>query len=71
MRRCIAPDLPAHGWTPVPQGDAADLSLKGLADLLDELCEHLGLAQVDVVANDTGARWPRSLRRTTRAASGP
>jgi pimeloyl-ACP methyl ester carboxylesterase len=73
MRRCIAPDLPAHGWTPVPDGDAADLSLKGLADLLDELCEHLGLTQVDVVANDTGgavaqvfaAHFPGRIRTLT------
>jgi pimeloyl-ACP methyl ester carboxylesterase len=73
MRRCIAPDLPAHGWTPVPEGDAVDLSLKGLADLLDELCEHLGLTQVDVVANDTGgavaqvfaAHYPGRIRTLT------
>jgi pimeloyl-ACP methyl ester carboxylesterase len=72
MRRCIAPDLPAHGGTPVPEGDA-DLSLKGLADVLDDLCEHLGLAQVDVVANDTGgavaqvfaAHYPGRIRTLT------
>src|SRR5580704_7997550 len=48
-RRCIAPDLPAHGATPVPAGEAADLSLHGLAAMLDELCGRLGLAQVDLV----------------------
>jgi pimeloyl-ACP methyl ester carboxylesterase len=73
MRRCIAPDLPAHGWTTVPDGEGVDLSLKGLADLLDELCDHLGLTQVDVVANDTGgavaqvfaAHYPDRIRTLT------
>jgi len=73
MRRCIAPDLPAHGATPVPHDDAADLSLNGLADMLNELCERLGLAQVDVVANDTGgavaqvfaAHHPERIRTLT------
>ncbi len=72
-RRCIAPDLPAHGATPVPETPAADLSLDGLAAILDELCERLGLAQVDVVANDTGgavaqvfaARHPERIRTLT------
>ena len=73
MRRCLAPDLPAHGSTPVPAGDAADLSLHGLAAMLDELCGRLGLAQVDVVANDTGgavaqvfaAHYPERIRTLT------
>ena len=73
VRRCIAPDLPAHGATPVPADVAADLSLNGLAALLDELCEALGLDRVDVVANDTGgavaqvfaARYPQRIRTLT------
>jgi pimeloyl-ACP methyl ester carboxylesterase len=76
VRRCIAPDLPAHGASPVSEGsDSAgpDLSLNGLAEMLDELCEHLGLSQVDVVANDTGgavsqvfaARFPERIRTLT------
>jgi len=74
-RRCIAPDLPAHGATPAPDGDdaAADLSLNGLAAMLNELCERLRLEQVDVVANDTGgavaqvfaARFPHRIRTLT------
>jgi pimeloyl-ACP methyl ester carboxylesterase len=71
VRRCIAPDLPAHGASPA--GEAADLSLEGIASMLDELCERLGLAQVDVVANDTGgavaqvfaARFPSRIRTLT------
>jgi pimeloyl-ACP methyl ester carboxylesterase len=73
MRRCIAPDLPAHGATPVPDDGAADLSLNGLAAMFDELCERLDLEQVDLVANDTGgavaqvfaARYPERIRTLT------
>jgi pimeloyl-ACP methyl ester carboxylesterase len=76
VRRCIAPDLPAHGASPVPPADGAtpgDLSLNGLAALLDELCEQLGVDRVDVVANDTGgavsqvfaARYPHRIRTLT------
>jgi pimeloyl-ACP methyl ester carboxylesterase len=73
VRRCIAPDLPAHGATPVPSAVAADLSLNGLAAMLDELCDRLDLAQVDLVANDTGgavaqvfaARYPTRIRTLT------
>ncbi len=69
LRRCIAPDLPAHGATPVPADATADLSLHGLAAMLDELCGRLGLEQVDLVANDTGARSPRSSRPAIPSAS--
>jgi pimeloyl-ACP methyl ester carboxylesterase len=71
VRRCIAPDLRAHGATPV--GDGADLTLNGHAAMLNELCSRLGLDQVDVVANDTGgavaqvfaARFPQRIRTLT------
>lgn len=74
VRRCVAPDLAAHGWTPVPEkGAPGDLSLHGHAARLDELCASLGLDQVDVVANDTGgavaqvfaARYPGRIRTLT------
>jgi len=75
VRRCIAPDLPAHGASPVPAGEGPSgaLSLEGLAGMLDELCAHLGLDAVDVVANDTGgavaqvfaARFPDRIRTLT------
>ena len=71
VRRCIAPDLRAHGTTPAGQG--ADLTLNGHAAMLDELCARLGLDEVDVVANDTGgavaqvfaARFPQRIRTLT------
>ena len=74
VRRCIAPDLPAHGGTPIPEeGLRADLTLHGHAARLDELCAHLGLDKVDLVANDTGgavaqvfaARYPGRIRTLT------
>lgn len=49
-RRCVAIDLPAHGGSAVRE----DLSLSALAEAVEELCEHLGLSEVDLVANDTG-----------------
>lgn len=51
-RRCVAPDLPGHGASPVTAEQ--DLSLNGLARLLEDFCESLELARVDLVANDTG-----------------
>jgi pimeloyl-ACP methyl ester carboxylesterase len=75
VRRCIAPDLPAHGASPAPAAGrgAGDLSLNGLAAMLDELCDQLGIDQVDLVANDTGgavsqvfaARYPHRVRTLT------
>jgi pimeloyl-ACP methyl ester carboxylesterase len=48
--RCIAIDLPAHGASPA----RADMSITALAEVLVELCDGLGLGQVDLVGNDTG-----------------
>ncbi len=72
MRRCIAPDLPAHGASPVGS-DTADVTLHGLARMLAGVCDHLELARVDVVANDTGgavaqvfaAYYPERVRTLT------
>jgi pimeloyl-ACP methyl ester carboxylesterase len=71
LRRCIAVDLPAHGASlAAPE---ADLSLHGLAEMLEELCWSLELGQVDLVGNDTGgavcqvfaARHPERIRTLT------
>jgi len=51
-RRCIALDLPLHGQTPVRPGQ--DLSLTGLAKVVEHFCAALDLTGVDLVANDTG-----------------
>jgi pimeloyl-ACP methyl ester carboxylesterase len=70
-RRCIALDLPLHGRSPVTPGQ--DLSVAGLASVLDEFCAALGLDGIDLVANDTGgaiaqvfaARHPQRLATLT------
>ena len=67
--RCIAIDLPAHGGTPA----RPDLSAGAMADVVEDLCDGLGLDQVDLVGNDTGgaiaqifaARHPGRLRTFT------
>ncbi len=51
-RRCIAVDLPLHGRTPVKPGQ--DLSLTGLARVVEDFCAALDLTGLDLVANDTG-----------------
>jgi pimeloyl-ACP methyl ester carboxylesterase len=71
VRRCIAVDLPLHGQSPArPQ---QRLTIGAFADVLDQVCEDLGLQQVDLVAHDTGgaiaqvlaARHPERLRTLT------
>lgn len=51
-RRCVAFDLPLHGHTPATPGQ--DFTLPGLARFIADGCDALGLADIDVVANDTG-----------------
>jgi pimeloyl-ACP methyl ester carboxylesterase len=67
--RCIAIDLPAHGGTPARD----DMSVTALAQVAADLCDGLGLDQLDLVGNDTGgavaqvfaARQPGRLRSFT------
>ena len=71
LRRCIAIDLPLHGRSPARPGQP--LTIGAYADLLADVCESLRLAQVDLVAHDTGgaiaqvfaARHPELLRTLT------
>jgi pimeloyl-ACP methyl ester carboxylesterase len=71
QRRCIAPDLPLHGQSPVTAEQG--LSVAALAAGLDDFCQALGLAKIDLVANDTGgaiaqifaARHPQRLATLT------
>jgi pimeloyl-ACP methyl ester carboxylesterase len=52
QQRCVAIDLPLHGQTPGVAGQ--DFSLPGLARFVADCCDALDLAEVDLVANDTG-----------------
>jgi pimeloyl-ACP methyl ester carboxylesterase len=57
--RCIAPDLP-FGSHSRPLRPDTDMSLPGLARIVADFIEALGLDDVAVVANDTGgavAQW--------------
>ena len=58
--RCVVPDLPlgAHAEPMLP---SADLSPHGLAELLTEVLDALGLDQVDVVGVDTGGALAQLL----------
>jgi pimeloyl-ACP methyl ester carboxylesterase len=51
-RRCVAFDLPLHGYTPAAADQ--DFTLPGLARFIAGCCDALELADVDLVANDTG-----------------
>jgi len=52
QRRCVAIDLPSHGSTPAAADQ--DFSLPGLARFVADCCDALELADIDLVANDTG-----------------
>jgi pimeloyl-ACP methyl ester carboxylesterase len=69
-RRCVALDLPLHGHTPAAPGQ--DLSLGGLASVVEAFYEAAELGPIDLVAHDTGGalgqivaathpEWLRSL----------
>ena len=67
--RCVAPTLPlgAHRHAMHPD---ADLSLRGIARLVDELLDRLDLREVTVVGNDTGGALVQLLvcNGTTRVS---
>ena len=52
IRRCIAIDLLAHGATRTAPGQ--DLSFEAQTEMLAAFCDVLGLAQIDLVGNDSG-----------------
>lgn len=51
-RRCLAPDLIAHGHTVA--ADGAILTMESQAKMLIDLLDKLGIDQVDLVGNDSG-----------------
>src|SRR5579862_1704939 len=52
IRRCIAPDLLAHGDTEI--APAQDVSVTANAAMLGQFLDALGIDQVDLVGNDSG-----------------
>lgn len=65
--RCIAPTLPLGAHRHAMHADA-DLSLRGIAQLLGELLDRLDLSAVTLVGNDTGGALVQLLAagRSTR-----
>ena len=51
-RRCVAFDLPLHGYTPAAADQ--DFTLPGLARFVADCCDALELTEFNMVANDTG-----------------
>jgi pimeloyl-ACP methyl ester carboxylesterase len=68
IRRCLAPDLLAHGDTEIVPDQ--DVSVSANAEMLVQFLDALGLEQVDLVGNDSGggiaqilaARHPERIR---------
>jgi pimeloyl-ACP methyl ester carboxylesterase len=71
IRRCIAPDLLAHGGTEMTPG--GDLSVTANAQMLAQFLDALKIEQVDLVGNDSGggiaqifaALYPERVRSLT------
>ncbi len=71
LRRCIAPDLLAHGRTEI--GPQQDVSVTANARMLAEFLDALKIDQVDLVGNDSGggicqifaALYPQRVRTLT------
>ena len=68
LRRCIAPDFLALGFTEV--GDRQSVAPQAQVDMLAEMLDKLSVSTTDIVANDSGgaiaqlfvARWPQRVR---------
>ena len=71
IRRCLAPDLLAHGGTEVAPG--GDVSVTANAKMLAQFLDALKIEQVDLVGNDSGggiaqifaALYPERVRSLT------
>lgn len=71
VRRCIAPDLLAHGATEIAQ--TQDVSVTANAHMLAQFLDALKIDQVDLVGNDSGggicqifaALYPQRIRSLT------
>jgi len=71
IRRCMAPDLLAHGDTEIAPDQ--DVSVTANAHMLRELIDTLGIDQVDLIGNDSGggicqifaANYPDRVRTLT------
>jgi len=62
--RCIVPDLPL-GSHPAPMDPGADLSPPGIARLVVDLIDSLGLERVTLVGNDSGGAISQIVATTS------
>jgi len=70
LRRCIAPDFLALGFTEVGHGQSQSVAPLAQVDMLAQLLDKLSVSTADMVANDSGgaiaqlfvARWPQRVR---------
>src|SRR5215211_5697408 len=67
--RCVAPTLPLGGHRHAMHADA-DLSLPGIARLIEEFLDRLDLHDVTLVGNDTGGALVQLLMRDCSARVG-
>lgn len=69
--RVIAPDYPGFGYSDVPRTDEFDYTFDALADHVEALLEHLGVARFAVYVQDYGApvAWRLALRHPERVSA--
>jgi haloalkane dehalogenase len=61
-RRCLAPDLMGLGYTEVARGQSVTPAAQ--ADMITAFLDHLGIVQVDLIANDSGGAVAQLLVAT-------
>ena len=54
VRRCLAPDLLAHGGSALAPASGEPLDLRAQARMIIDFLDALGVYQADLVGNDTG-----------------
>lgn len=61
--RCIVPTLPLGGHR-LPMNDSADLTPPGIAELIGEFVDGIGLSETNLIGNDTGGAFAQVFAAT-------
>ena len=61
--RCIVPTLPLGGHR-LPMNDSADLSPPGIAEIIREFIDEIGLSETNIIGNDTGGAYAQVFAAT-------
>jgi pimeloyl-ACP methyl ester carboxylesterase len=64
-RRCLAPDLLAHGGSDIRPAGGGALDLLAQAQMIVDFMDALGLAEADLVGNDTGGAITQMVAANT------